>query len=291
MEFLRPAKALNDKAIRQSLRQFPMGQAVDELQSPISLESYLDHFYQWIGNSQRVRFSLSGAWVPTLVNGTTEAFFHFYLVHSQKRLIVCKGEYPFHRDCFTSLGRPWSWYQPGGLQEGDFAILSLPFSGNGGRHPQEKEFLQECEDKNIPLLIDLSFLGLGASVDLSFLNQLHCLQSLCFSFSKQFNIGRFRIGLHWTKDPKGPLEILRQWNYHNWFSALVTQHLMENFSFDYLYNTYRDRQLEICQKHNLEPSDSILFGLDQDQFPEFSRDGFINRLCISPQLTEDSQNE
>lgn len=285
MQFLRPAKSINDPRFTQSLSRFDMGQALIRLNEPLNTEDYENIFCSWVGKSQRVSWSLPKAMKATVINGSTDAFTNFYLTHPKRRLVLLKGEYPFHRDCFDSLDRRWSWYEDTTLTSQDFLVLSLPFSGNGNPHMLQEQILQKCEEKNIPVLLDLAFLGLGAQIDLTSIAKYRCIETITYSFSKQFNLGKFRIGLQWSKQPQGPLTILKEWNYHNWFATLITQHLMQEFEFDFIHNNYRTKQQEICAKHGVAASESVIFALDSEKHPEFSRDGFINRLCLSSILS------
>jgi len=58
--------------------------------------------------------------------------------------------------------------------------------------------------------------------------------------------------------------------------------MMNKFSADYVFNKYRSKQLEFCQKLDLVPSYCVYFGLDYSgRFKEYNRGGKTNRLCFS----------
>ena len=51
---------------------------------------------------------------------------------------------------------------------------------------------------------------------------------------------------------------------------------------NYIYNKYKEPQTILCDRHDLEPSPCVYFGIDtQNKFPEYNRGNDTNRLCFS----------
>lgn len=215
-----------------------------------------------------------------LTPGTTGSFQSFYQIHSGRRLRVFAGEYPFHRDVFSGLGLSWAVCDGGDLEPNDFLIMSVPFSGDGNIHPSLFSTLYACEQMKIPVLIDCAFAGLSNLI-LPDLSRFSCIQTICFSLSKFFNMGHFRCGFEFSKYDKGANALLANWDYGPKFSAYIGQQMMLHFPLEFLYRKYWQRQRELCNLYGLRPSDTILFGLGDDSWKEFSRDGFANRVCLS----------
>ena len=50
---------------------------------------------------------------------------------------------------------------------------------------------------------------------------------------------------------------------------------------------YRDRQVELCKKLEIEPSDTVLFGIsNKEEYDYYERDSYINRICLAYALQE-----
>ncbi len=215
-----------------------------------------------------------------LTNGTTGSFENFYQIHCNRKLKVLPGEYPFHRDVFENLERPWAWLQIDQLDQNDFVILSVPFSGDGNIHPELFSVLEHCEALRIPVLIDCAFAGLSA-LTLPDLRRFQCIQKISFSLSKVFNFGHFRCGFEYCKLPTGSNFILNNWDYGPKAAAYWGLALMQQFPLRHIFDTYRAKQLEVCKELQITPSDTVLFGIGDDSWKEFNRDKTFNRICLS----------
>jgi len=70
-------------------------------------------------------------------------------------------------------------------------------------------------------------------------------------------------------------------NYNNRIGAKLGLALLKTFSPDYVYDKYVDQQKTICDKLNIEPSNTVIFGLDhKNQYLEYNRGTVINRLGL-----------
>jgi hypothetical protein len=51
---------------------------------------------------------------------------------------------------------------------------------------------------------------------------------------------------------------------------------------------YRDKQQAFCKHLGIQPSKTVLFGLDtENKYPEYNRGGNINRLSLHKYLNQD----
>lgn len=284
--FLRQARPPRDDEVIGLLSSLTMARLLEFINNSPDFTGFYDRFLNWAGASSRVHFGTSSDFTPAFSAGVTEAFNNFYIENADRKLFLLKGEYPYHRDVYDSLGRKYDWYQPDLVNSGSMLIVSSPFSGNGNFQDEIYDVLRNCEARGVAVMLDFAFAGLGARLDIQELISFSCVRQFGFSFSKMFSLGKFRAGLCWMREPKGPLGVLRTWNYINWPAAYFALRLMENFSFDYMADKYRPIQERICLAKGLRPSQSYLFGIGGEEYASFARDGLYNRVCISPAMSQ-----
>jgi hypothetical protein len=278
---LRPATPILDLDIESCLSTqswFSRPWLDDEKSTALFFVQALKWLKPFLGDND-----LSAFQTRALTAGTTGSFQDFYQLNCNRKLKVLRGEYPFHRDVFESLNQAWSWLEIENLDANDFVILSVPFSADGEIHPQLFAILDRCEALQIPVLIDCAFAGLSNLV-LPKLTQYQCVQKVCFSLSKIFNLGSLRCGFEFSRYQKGANFTLTEWDYGQKVAGFIGLHLMQQFPLHYIYNKYRAAQLSICQQLQIQASSTVIFGLGDNTWKEFSRDGYANRICLSDVL-------
>ena len=57
--------------------------------------------------------------------------------------------------------------------------------------------------------------------------------------------------------------------------------LISKFGPDYIFNKYRQQQLELCLQYKVNPSDTVLFGIGGDEWKEYNRGTSTNRLSFN----------
>ena len=63
---------------------------------------------------------------------------------------------------------------------------------------------------------------------------------------------------------------------------------MENFSSNYIYNKYREKQKEICKELDLKLTNCVNFATSTaSNWNYLQRDGLYSRACLSERLIED----
>lgn len=202
----RPAIPIYDKEIENSIKEENANLYIDFVRSSDAESKFLNRYTDWLFQDRDYAIKGMGSFSKYATNGTTQGFHDFYSIHRGKTLVLRKGEYPYHVDLFEGLNHSWRRYKEGNLKENDFVILSYPFSGNGSSK-FDGIFLDECEKKQIPVLLDCAMWGLTAPMDLD-LNLFSCIKMVTFSASKFFNIGHMRVGMTLSKYKKGSLQIL-----------------------------------------------------------------------------------
>mgnify|MGYP006073000439 FL=1 len=223
-------------------------------------------------------------------NGTTEAFDKFYAKHSRRRFRFFKGEFVYHRLSCRNNNYDWDYIEDADLDSNDVVIISLPFSDTGNKHESLDDVLTTCNKLKIPVLLDCAYFGICNDIifDLTY----KCITDVTFSLSKSLYAAHLRIGMRLTReDDDDPLFVTNKIGYINRTSAYIGRQLLKNFGPDYIYNKYRDRQLEYCNILNVEPSNCVIFGIGGDVWQDYNRDRKTNRLSLHKFLVNESNDE
>lgn len=247
---------------------------------------FVKKYKSWIASSKLNTFKgLDNFKYACFSNGTTEAFEKFYHKNSTKRFRCFKGEYLYHKLAWRNTHQ-WTWLDDEPIGPNDAVVISLPFSNTGNQHIDHNTVMKECEDLNVPVLIDCAYLGICSNIefDLSY----NCITDITFSLSKTFPIAHARIGIRLTKiDDDDILFVTNKSDYINRISCFIGNAVINEFSPDYIPNKYREKQIEICSKLDIQPSNTVLFGnAALDRFVEYNRGGSSNRLGLHNFLTK-----
>ena len=283
---------MNQETVLPPLRHKPYGGAwsIHDPESKYYLENietksgdrkqFLHDYKEWI-MQDRVFSGLNEFKNIDFSAGTTETFGQFYLQHLDKRLRLFKGEYFYHWLMARNHFKHTEEIGTEPLAVGDVVVMSCPFSNTGNLPEGFYEILKQCEDLNIPVMLDLAYISISnmKELDLSY----KCIHTVTSSLSKVFPVENHRIGIRFTRDLyDDTLTAYNQNDYVNLYSVNVGHKLIERFDNDWLYNKYKEKQAETCQQLKLEQSSCIIFGIDtNERYPEYKRGTDVNRLCFS----------
>jgi len=223
---------------------------------------FIDAHVDWInqGTVNRIH-GLDSFPHQTIIHGCTEALTDYHWAFRDKRLRFFAKEYAYN----IMSSENFTWMHDDELREGDALIISLPFSGFGYTHPEYEKTMEICTDLNIPVLVDCCFYGMCYDVD--FLLDYPCIEAACFSLSKIYALGNFRVGTLFSKNPApSHLASLQDWAYTPQVAAKVTMNLMEKFGPDFLVNKYKPAQLELCKEYGIEPTNTLVLGLGDQPY-------------------------
>lgn len=205
-----------------------------------------------------------------IVSGVTDGLNQVFALYH--RIGVFDGEYGYSQQVIGDRVTT-------DLTDCDAIVLSHPFSADG-MSSHARLALADQHDK--PIFVDCAFFGVCGDVSFDF-SPYKNVRAVCFSLSKSFGTGHRRTGMLYTNDAY-PAKIYETWNYHFTAGAEFHYGVLDRYSPDHMFDTYREKQLRICEKLNVEPSDTVIFGLDHtERFKHFKR-GYVNRLCISDLL-------
>lgn len=282
--FTKPAQPIEDKEVKEFLSSLNFKEIVDKASQENLPQEYLQFYKMWLQTSQLNSISGLNAFAHQYVcQGVTQAIDEFISRHRQRRIRFFRGEYPYHRDVLNLTQRQWLWLEEAPLSEQDAVIISHPFSGSGEEHESLKPTLEACEKLNVPVFLDCAFFGICR--DISFTLNHKAIESVAFSLSKIFFLGKFRTGILFSRVPCGSIHIQNSWAYVNRIGATVGLYLMRNFCPDYVVNKYSTAQEQLCRQFRLSASKTVIFGIGDSEYAEFSRDGAFNRVCLSRALT------
>jgi hypothetical protein len=216
-------------------------------------------------------------------NGTTESFDKFYLKNATRRFRCFRGEYMYHRVAWRNYFPDWAFIDDEPIREGDAVVCSMPFADIGDCHPNfNKEFLDDCHAKGVPVLIDAAFYGIVGGLEFDFDHP--AITDITFSLSKTFPVNYIRIGIRFTRvDDDDSLLVYHKTQYVNRLGAAIGLQFMNKWTCDDIYNTYRIRQIDWCERMGLTPSKSVIFGLDYNHRYDHYNRGLTdsNRLCFA----------
>ena len=248
---------------------------------------FLEKFKIWIQNStNNTIIGLDEFKELTYVHGTSQSFDNFYFAHNGKRLVTLKGDFLYHE---LSVKRKilHHHYEKNLLESGDFMIISVPFSDSGNEPNNLEEILNECEQKNIPVWIDAAYMVMAGDITLDL--RYECIQGISFSLTKGFyGCERLRIGVRMKRvyEDDG-IDVANSMSMVSAVGCYVGYEIMNKYSADYIYNTYRKRQELLCEELDLVPSKSVIFGLG-DKFDKkhdmYNRGTDYRRICLSNEL-------
>jgi hypothetical protein len=216
-------------------------------------------------------------------NGTTEAFDKFYMKNHNRRFRCFRGEYVYHRLVWRNNWPDWVWLDDECLATNDAIVISLPFSDTGDKHRLHEPLLKRCSEMGIPVLVDCAYFGICADIDFNFNHK--CITDITFSLSKVFPVSNIRIGMRLTReDDDDSLFVVNKINYTNRVGAHVGVALLAQFSADYIFNKYREKQIKLCTELEVDLSKTVLFGIGGDKWQEYNRGGVTNRLSFNKLL-------
>ena len=272
MLIVKGAKPIVDKDIRSFILNTSMSSLYKESNDQKFISSYL----KWIesGNNFKI-FGLDKLYAY-ITDGITDAFNNFYLTYPTRKTIVMAGEYPQHK-------RMGATTMETAIYSGSKFIVSYPFSATGTVPEHFEDLMGICSKRNIPVFLDCAYHGIS-SVEPIDINAYDCIKFVGISLSKTFATGTSgRVGVCFTKEEQmhSPMCI----EYFSRSSVNLHSILIQNFSADYIYNKYREKQINLCNDLKLTPSDTVLFGTTNNtEWDDYKRDKTINRICLSMEL-------
>jgi hypothetical protein len=291
---LQGSRASKDPAVIDCIQQVFRNNLFDSgVQRSNNLLEFVDRAHIWLQNHPTNKIEGLDQFQRDYSSGTTQSFDSFYWRHRQRRMRCFVGEYFYHLKTWISTNTPWGFItESDPLTVNDALIISVPFCDTGNQIDELDSVLSRCDQLGIPVLVDCCYYTISSGVNINLIHS--CIDTVAFSLSKAFPVANLRIGVRYTKPGIYDGQyLMNSIGYNNSLSALVGLKIIENFDCTYIYNTYRQRQLSVCNYFELQPSQSVIFAIGNSQWNIYNRnnllqtyqldldaDQFCNRLCL-----------
>lgn len=249
-----------------------------------SPEEFLELYPQWIASSKLNKITGYDKLPYRFVSlGTTQGmdWWHYWCMANGYRLRMFRGEYPYNRDVL--LEGEWTgdrYIDDTPLSPGDAVIISLPFSGSGGKHPRQDELFETCDRLGIPVFVDCAWFGTcrGIEADLDH----ECVKMIAFSTTKGLSCGSWRSGIVFSRINEGSLAVQTEWNHGIHLNVALANCLMKNFSPDTVPKKFFSAHEAVCEHYGLETTNTVHIAQapKTDEWKRFSRDGAFYRVNI-----------
>ena len=193
-----------------------------------------------------------------ICNGCTQFIDTLYMNHGT--LQVIQGDYRYH----NRLNPELIYSVPGNLIPKKPLVIALPFPSLGSVHPQMKEILDECLDKEIDVHIDGAWLSCSHGINWDFSHL--AIRSVAYSLSKGYGLGWNRVALRHSRLAKpDAITIMNDFHMNNRALFLISNHLLRNLPKNYLWDTHGDNYYKVCNDFNLQATQSIHIAMRNNQ--------------------------
>lgn len=268
---------------------------IDESTIHLEQDTFLDLYPEWIASSKLNSFrGLERENFPYrfVSLGVTQAmdWWHYYCSANDLRLRMYRGEYPYNRDVLLEDWTRDRYIDDEQLMPGDAVIVSIPFSGNGGKHDRWDELMMTCNDLDIPVFVDCAWFGTCFGIDVNLKEP--CIKMVGFSTGKGLSCGNWRSGIVFSQIEDCSLAMQTEWRHGIHLNVAIANELMRNFSPDTMPKKYKESHVAICEHYGLTPSNTIHIATapDTDEWSSFHRDFKYNRVNIRNALKRHKKN-
>lgn len=213
--------------------------------------------------------------------GTTPAFGEFISRNAGCRVRVSRSDFLLTKILARSYQREIKFLEDGPVESTDCVIMSVPFSGNGSYIPGYKQILDQADELNIPVMIDGAYFGISHGIEYPL--ERKCVTDFALSLTKNFAGNPFRLGIRFTKNAvdDGISAGLLSSGIFDQLGAWLSIQLLEKFPHTEFIDQYRIVSDQLCQEHELIPTNTITIAIgDEQRFASFKRGDFI-RVCLS----------
>lgn len=251
-----------------------------------NIKDYFSTFTNWILSSTHNKIlGLQNYNIIAYSCGSLESiisFVHRYAI--KKRLRFSKAEFVASKIAANHCCAKYQFLEDSKIEKNDAVIISLPFSGNGDHYPNYHDLIKNCNEMDVPVLLDISYFGISQGMEINLNNS--CITDVVFSLSKPMSV-QLRLGIRFSKiDNDDLVQVNSNGKLFNRLSATIGIELMKKFSHDWLVNKYFPRYKFICEKYNLQQTPTFTLASSQDdRYKQFERNGF-NRICVTQELLD-----
>lgn len=268
--------AIYDYDFILALKKMPLQEWLERPAPFRCREAYLAHYDKWIHSSQLNTITgLENFARRDLINGTTQTFDEAYMKYAHRRLRVFRGEYRYHMRIVNN----WSFIEEAPIDANDYVIVSAPFCSTGDVHPRLHALLDNCAQKQVPVIIDCAYFGTCENIRIDVSHS--AIESVSFSLSKGTGLGDIRSGIRYSNlDDNNPICQQNNYDHTVLFAARVGLYMMENFSPDFIPQRYSEVQKYVCEQLGLTPTPCMHLALGDASWDAFKIDDTYNRVGV-----------
>lgn len=241
-----------DKKLQQLQHQIINGQLSDTAADPYT--RFRTAAAKFFTSSQRYQLQGIEQFVHhDIIMGCNHFIDNLIMQHGVSGLQIFEHDYKYYQRLCPGI----TFAQVNKLIPGKPVLIAAPIPGYLDLHPQWAEIVAECENKNIPMHLDASWLGAATDIVLDL--ESPAIRSVCMSLSKGLGMHWNRVGLRWSRD-QDPTDSISIYNRFDMIPESLVRNgmvAMSQVEPDYLWNTYGDRHREICRALKLRPSKII----------------------------------
>jgi len=281
---LRGAKPVVDKRIQVFVNSLDL---TNSLYNELIPTEFTKNFYNWITSSKNnTLLGIEQFTNRKLIAGCAQAFDHWYWRYKSRTFRFFRGEFMYH-SAVLKHGGTWQYINDAELDNNNAVIISVPFSDYGTQHKDLENILNQCNDLNIPVLLDFAYYPCTKNININ-LDNYPCAETIVFSISKAFYGAEFlRVGMRLErKDTDDGIDVFNSVDMNNRVSLSIANKLIKNYSVDYNWDAYKEIYSQVCKENNLKETDCIMFGLGGDEWKDMNRGSDVNRICISELIGE-----
>ena len=256
-----------------------------------SSDEFLELYPKWIQSSKLNKFEGLDAFPDKYVSlGTTQAldWWQYWCIANGYELTMFRGEYPYNRDVWLQSDINWcDSIDDAGLSQGQAVVVSVPFSGNGRKHEKWDWLMEECNKKNIPVLVDCAWFGTCFGIEVNL--DEPCIKMVVFSTGKGLSCGSWRSGIVFSRledNEKCSLAVQSEWKHGIHLNVAIANCLMNRFSPDTMPAKYMHSHKAVCDHYGFETTNTIHVALapETPEWESYHRDRTYNRVNIAKAL-------
>ena len=128
-------------------------------------DDFVQAWYTWLtGSSHNTITGLDEFKLAAFCPGTTDAFGEFIARYPTRTVRVSRSDFIITKNLAKSWDRKLIFIEDAPLTKDDLIILSIPYSGNGSKLPDQEDLFNKADDLDIPVFIDGAYFGISTQV-------------------------------------------------------------------------------------------------------------------------------
>tara|TARA_R110000823_G_scaffold40754_1_gene107674 strand:- start:1751 stop:2836 length:1086 start_codon:yes stop_codon:yes gene_type:complete len=227
------------------------------IETPIDLA---DRTRPWLEQSSNINLAgLHGYEILAQV-GTENTMKEFCLNHRTRRIRIKKGEWYYVPAILSAMNVNWAYLEDDELSKNDAIMMSVPFFSTFEIPSNYDALMEECCDKDIPVMLDFcwSLLHRAFNLDISY----SCIEVCSYTIGKFFPLEQIRLGFRLVRPDYLPDfdKMYTELRLSSW----LTSELIGAFPPSYIVDKYFSLQHSWKDRLGLEPTNCVMSSILPD---------------------------